>query len=81
MAWDMASVSLLFPLMLVAFRFMLSLTLSVLLSPLSLQYRGKLEATSVIRAICSAFPAGDEPSLCNGKVKIIVGAECLDGRC
>lgn len=29
------------------------------------QYRGTLDAPSVIRALCAAFPLGQEPSLCN----------------
>jgi hypothetical protein len=29
------------------------------------QYRGTLEAPAVLRAICSGFPTGSEPSVCN----------------
>ncbi|KAJ9506219.1 hypothetical protein QJQ45_000514 [Haematococcus lacustris] len=41
------------------------------------QYRGTLEATSVVRALCSAFPRGQEPAVCNEAS--VSEDECLPG--
>lgn len=41
------------------------------------QYRGNLEAGSVLRALCAAFPAGSEPAVC---VEAWVSEdECVEG--
>jgi hypothetical protein len=41
------------------------------------QYRGTLEAGSVLRAVCAAFPAGGEPPVCNQKW--VSEDECAEG--
>ncbi|GFR48708.1 hypothetical protein Agub_g10664 [Astrephomene gubernaculifera] len=41
------------------------------------QYRGSLNASYVLRALCAGFPAGQEPQLCNGAT--VSEDECAEG--
>lgn len=41
------------------------------------QYRGSLDAGSVTRALCAAFPAGQEPAVCNERW--VSEDECAEG--
>jgi hypothetical protein len=41
------------------------------------QYRGSLEAGSVLRAVCAAFPAGQDPAVC--REPWVSEDECVEG--